>query len=142
LGVRELRESSTPIREDDTGATMGRRERQRRRAADGAGAAPSATSYADDEGNVLTLRDQLSLGTLEKLQALDARPAASGEDRWQRRLEYLFERLAVRWEIADLPLEDQKELLGRYRMASPEERRRVGKTIAEHMRARYPGVEL
>ena len=93
-------------------------------AGEAAPAEPGATSdYRDDEGNVLTLRDELSAGTLRQLAELDAQPAASAEDRWQRRVEFLFERLAVRWEIAGLPLEGQKELLGRYRMASAEERR-------------------
>jgi len=91
---------------------------------------------------VLTLRDELTGPTLRKLHALDARPAASGEDRWQRRMEYLFEHLAVRWEISGLPLEGQKELLGRYRMASADERRLVREALAEHLRARYPEVEL
>ena len=91
---------------------MGRRQRRRRRQ-DADPSAPIATSdYTDDEGNVLTLRDELSAGTLRKLADLDARPAANAEDRWQRRVEFLFERLAVRWEIAGLPLEAQRELLG------------------------------
>ena len=107
------------------------------------GAAPSATSdYTDAEGNVLTLRDELSAGTLRKLADLDAKPAASAEDRWQRRVEFLFERLAVRWEIAGLPIDDQKELLGRFRMASSEERQRVREALAEHLRERHPDVEL
>ena len=71
---------------------------------------------------MLTLRDELSAGTLRQLEQLDAKPAASADDRWQRRAELLFERLAVRWEIAGLPLDKQKELLGRYRMASADER--------------------
>ena len=104
---------------------------------------PSATSdYTDAEGNVLTLRDELTDGTVRKLNDLDARPADSAEDRWQRRVEFLFERLAVRWEIAGLPLESQKELLGRYRMASFEERRAVRDMLAEHLHERLPGVEL
>jgi len=57
-------------------------------------------------------------------------------------VEFLFERLVVRWEIAGLPLEDQKELLGRYRMASAEERRRVRDALAEHLRTRHSDVEL
>ena len=73
---------------------------------------PRVTDYTDEDGNVLTLRDELTAGTLRQLDELDARPASSGEDRWQRRVEYLFERLALRWEIAGLPLEGQKELLG------------------------------
>ena len=48
----------------------------------------------------------------------------------------------MRWEIAGLPLEGQKELLGRYRMASSEERRRVREALVEHLRTRYPDVEV
>ena len=91
---------------------------------------------------MLTLRDDLSDGTLRQLAELDARPAASAEDRWQRRVEYLFERLAVRWELAGLPLQGQKELLGRYRMASADERRRVREALAEHLGDRHPEIEL
>ena len=91
---------------------------------------------------MLTLRDRLTDGTLRQLEQLDAKPAASAEDRWQRRVELLFERLAVSWEIAGLPLESQKELLGRYRMASGEERQWVRATLAEHLRARHPGVTV
>jgi hypothetical protein len=122
---------------------MGRRSRRRAKQGDQAPAAPaSTTDYTDDEGNVLTLRDELSAGTLRTLNDLDARPAASAEDRWQRRVEFLFERLAVRWEIAGLPLEGQKELLGRYRMASSEERRQVRKVLAEHLSGTHPEIEL
>jgi hypothetical protein len=119
--------------------------RSRRRARDAGGPAPAGaatTDYRDPDGNVLTLRDALSAGTLRKLEQLDAGPAASAEDRWQRRGELLFERLAVRWELAGLPLEGQKELLGRYRMASSDERRWVRETLVEHLRTRYPEIEL
>src|SRR5437899_11936568 len=103
---------------------MGRRQRRRNRGGGSAGPdpAPSTTDYADPDGNVLTLRDRLSDGTLRKLRELDARPAATADDRWQRREELLFERLATRWTIAGLPLEGQRELLGRYRMADPDTR--------------------
>jgi hypothetical protein len=123
---------------------MGRRERLRRREAGRTAPAPAGgtADYADAEGNVLTLRDSLSEGALRQLRKLDARPAASAEDRWQRRLEFLFEHLAVRWEIAGLPLESQKELLGRYRMAGAEERRRVRELLAEHLRERYPEIQV
>ena len=124
---------------------MGRRSRRR---AHGPGApapgtpASSTTEYRDPDGNVLTLRDELSPGTLRQLEQLDARPAASADDRWQRRAELLFERLAVRWEIAGLPLDKQKELLGRYRMASADERRWVRETLDEHLRNRHPDVTI
>jgi hypothetical protein len=121
---------------------MGKRSRRRAKQA-GVPAAPAATTdYTDDEGNVLTLRDDLSAGTLRKLADLDATPAASAEDRWQRRVEFLFERLAVRWELAGLPLEGQKELLGRYRLASSGERQRVRAALAEHLAARHPEIDL
>ena len=120
---------------------MGKRARKRKRA-DG-DAAPQATSdYRDGDGNVLTLRDALSDGTLRGLKRMDAKPAANAEDRWQRRVEYLFERLVVRWEIAGLPLETQKELLGRYRMASADERGAVRTALVEHLQSRYPDVEV
>lgn len=91
---------------------------------------------------MLTLRDELTEGTLRMLASLEAKPGASAEDRWQRRTELLFERLAVRWEIAGLPLEGQKELLGRYRMASTQERTRVRQALTEHLASRYPEVEV
>jgi hypothetical protein len=122
---------------------VGRRARRRAKEGKGAAPAPGSTSdYVDAEGNVLTLGDELSAGTLRKLEQLDARAAASAEDRWQRRLEFLFERLAVRWELAGLPLEGQRELLGRYRMASSDERRWVRQTLGEHLGARHPDIEL
>jgi hypothetical protein len=122
---------------------MGRRSRRRGR--DGGGAPADAASTTErtlDDGSVLTLRDSLSAGTLRKLEDLDARPAASAEDRWQRRLEFLFERLVVSWEIAGLPLEGQKELLGRLRLASAEERRAVTRALGDHLSERHPSVEL
>ena len=122
---------------------MGKRSRRRAQS----GAAPpappaSTTNHADDEGNVLTLRDELSAATLRKLNDLDAKPAASAEDRSERRAEFLFERLVVRWEIAGLPLEGQNELLGRYRLASSDERQQVRRTIAEHLSQRHPEVSI
>ncbi len=119
---------------------MGRRSRRRGR--DGTAEATTTTDVSLEDGSVLTLRDSLSAGTLRKLADLDARPAASAEDRWQRRLEFLFERLVVSWEIAGLPLEGQKELLGRLRLASAEERRAVTRALGDHLSERHPTVEL
>lgn len=97
--------------------------------------------YTDPEGNVLTLRQTLSAGTIAKIAKIGEPPssaAASLEDAWQRRSETLFERLAVSWEIAGLPLDDQKMLLGRYRMADPETQRWVRRTIAAHLERYIP----
>lgn len=118
---------------------MGRRSRRR---AGGAGLPRATTDYHGANGAVLTLRDELSAGTLRGLAELEGRPAASAEDRWQRRVEYLFERLAVRWEISGLPLEGQKALLARYRMASADERRSVREALAKHLRSHHPDVTV
>lgn len=96
------------------------------------------TSYTDPEGNVLVLRDRLSPGSIEKIREGIAGQAYSVDDVWQRRAELIFERLAVAWEVAGLPLDDQKMLLGRYRMASGDERRWVRETIDAHLREHIP----
>jgi hypothetical protein len=95
-------------------------------------------SYADPEGNVLALRETLSPATIAKIGEAPASHAANLEDAWARREETLFERLAVSWEIAGLPLDDQKMLLGRYRMADAETRAWVRRTIAEHLERHIP----
>jgi hypothetical protein len=94
--------------------------------------------YTDPDGNILTLRESLSAPTIAKIGEPPASHAASLEDAWRRRSETLFERLAVGWEIAGLPLDDQKMLLGRYRMADPETQRWVRQTIDEHLRRYIP----
>ena len=115
---------------------MGKRSRRRRRS-DIAPAA-SVSEYSDPDGNVLAFRDSLSAGTLAKLREPAGGAAASADDLWRRRTELLFERLAVRWTIAGLPIESQKELLGRYRLADSETQRWVRATIDEHLRAHQP----
>jgi hypothetical protein len=112
---------------------MAKRKKQRR-----AKAKAATIDYTDPEGNVLTLRQSLSAGTIAKVGEPPASHAASLEDAWQRRSEALFERLAVGWEIAGLPLDDQKMLLGRYRMADAETQRWVRQTIADHVERHIP----
>ena len=116
---------------------MGKRGRKRSKGAPDTGPV-STTDYADAEGNVLTLRDSVSAGTLRKLSEGVGSAASTGDDMWQRRGEMLFERLTVSWTIAGLPLTGQKELLGRYRMADSETRRWVHRTAEDHLRALYP----
>ena len=112
---------------------MGKRGRKRDRGGGGAEAPASTTDYADAEGNVLTLRDSVSAGTLRKLGEAVGSAASTSDDMWQRRGEMLFERLAVSWTISGLPLTGQKELLGRYRMADSDTRRWVRETLEEHL---------
>jgi hypothetical protein len=97
-----------------------------------------AVDYVDDEGNVLVLRQSLSSKTIRKIDEGPTTAAASQEDAWRRRSELLFERLAVRWEIAGLPLEEQKMLLGRYRMADAATQQWVRETIARHVERHIP----
>ena len=101
----------------------------------------STIDYTDPEGNVLTLRGELSAGTVAKLRSEGGRAASSADDVWRRRSEFLFERLAVRWEIAGLPLDDQKLLLGRYRMADAETQAWVRRTLATHLERHLPGLD-
>jgi hypothetical protein len=116
---------------------MGKRQRRRRRAT------PSPTSeYRDADGNVLSLRDFVSAGTIVKLQEPVGGAAASADDVWRRRTEMLFERFAVTWTIAGLPLTGPKELLGRYRLADEETQRWVRETVAEHVRRQHPELDV
>ena len=103
---------------------------------------PAPTSdYTDAEGNVLTLRDSLSPGTIAKLREPVGRAAASADDLWRRRTEMLFERFAVGWTISGLPLTGQKELLGRYRLADQETQQWVREALGEHVRRHHPELE-
>ena len=112
---------------------MAKRKRERRRRK------PVETiDYADAEGNVLSLRKSVSAGTIEKINERPQREAASQEDAWRRRSELLFERLAVSWEIAGLPLRDQKMLLGRYRFADSDTQQWVRATIDRHLAEHIP----
>jgi hypothetical protein len=117
-------------------AAMGKRSRRRSR--DEPGAPVATTDYRDPDGNVLTLRDRVSAGSAGKLAEPGGGPAASADDLWRRRTEMLFERFAVRWQIAGLPLTGQRELLGRYRMADAETQRWVRETLDRHLREHQP----
>jgi hypothetical protein len=112
---------------------VAKRKKQRR-----AREKPATVDYVDPDGNVLTLRQALSPATIATLGEAPGGAATTQDDAWQRRSEALFERLAVRWDIAGLPLDDQKMLLGRYRMADAETQRWVRQTIAEHLERHIP----
>jgi hypothetical protein len=98
----------------------------------------ATVDYVDADGNTLALRESLSRGTIRKIGEAPATAAATQEDAWHRRAELLFERLAVSWEIAGLPLTDQKMLLGRYRMADSATQQWVRETIALHLERHIP----
>jgi hypothetical protein len=105
----------------------------------------SPLDYTDADGNVLTLRGSLTTGTRRKLSQVRTAPAsaaASRDDAWQREVELLFEHLAVRWVIAGVPLEGQRELLARFRFASPPERAWVRDTLRAHCAELFPDVRV
>jgi hypothetical protein len=97
--------------------------------------------YTDPEGNVLTLRQSLSSRTIRKLKRPHRKDASSAEDVWARRNEMLFEYLAVSWEISGLPLDDQKMLIGRYRMADSGEKQWVRETLDRHVERFMPELD-
>jgi hypothetical protein len=100
------------------------------------------TAYASPSGNVLVLRGALSPATRKEYAAVAGGSPLSREDAWQRAVEFLFERLAVRWEIAGTePITRQAELLGRFRFASADERRWIRGVLREHLAAVFPDLE-
>jgi hypothetical protein len=105
--------------------------------------APSS-EYTDAEGNVLVLRGSLTPAARREYAQTLAGPAgrasATQEDAWQRAVELLFERLAVRWTIAGAPIERQRELLMRFRVASGAERAWVRDALREHCAENFPDV--
>jgi hypothetical protein len=106
--------------------------------------APSV-EYADGDGGVLVLRGALSAGTRASygriVNGQDLAPGASREDGWQRAFEFLFERLVVSWTIAGAePLRSERELLGRLRFASADERAWLRERLREHCTQYFPDV--
>jgi hypothetical protein len=98
------------------------------------------SEYRDGEGNVLELRGSLTAATRRQY----ADTLAGGlhrEDALARASELLFERLAVSWTIADVPITRQKELLGRYRMASGAERAFIRESMREHVAEHFPELQ-
>jgi hypothetical protein len=117
---------------------MGRRSRQR--STDGLRAPES--EYRHPEGGTLALRGSLTPATRREYAAALAGSPLSREDAWQRAVEFLFERLVVRWAIAGTePLTRQKDLLARYRFASQEERRWIRDVLREHVAEHFPELE-
>ncbi len=90
---------------------------------------------------MLTLRGSLSAGSRREYQRALAANPLSREDAWQRAVELLFERLAVRWEIAGAPIERQRELLARFRAASSRERSWIRDVLREHCAEHFPELK-
>jgi hypothetical protein len=102
------------------------------------------SDYVDAAGNTLTLRGALTPATRRQyadVQAGGGRASSTQEDAWQRAVEFLFEHLAVRWEIAGAPIERQRELLARFRVASAAERAWIRGALREHCAEHFPDVQ-
>jgi hypothetical protein len=119
---------------------VGRRSRQQAREK----LTAPTTDYRDADGNVLTLRGAMTPATRREYATVAAGSggATTQEDAWQRAVEFLFERLAVRWEIAGTePITRQKELLGRFRFATTDERRWIRDVLREHLAEHFPELD-
>jgi hypothetical protein len=99
-------------------------------------AAPTE-SYADDAFGVLELRGAMT----PKTRLAYAEIGGVREDAWQRQVEFLFERLVVRWTIHDLPIERQKELLARFRVATSDERAWIRTVLRTHLTEHFPEMQ-
>jgi hypothetical protein len=130
--------SARPTRAERVGKRGRRQEKQRQRPT-----APNS-DYTNADGDVLTLRGSFTpasrLQYAEALAGIGQRPSGTQEDTWQRAVELLFERLAVRWVIAGAPIERQRELLARFRVASAEQRAWVRSVLREHCAEHFPDV--
>ncbi|HEX3872613.1 MAG TPA: hypothetical protein VHW26_00600 [Solirubrobacteraceae bacterium] len=117
---------------------MGRRQRQTRlRAPD--------TDYVDPDGNLLRLRGALKPGARVEYASIatgqQLAPSANREDAWQRAVEFLFERLTVRWEIAGVAVASQRDLIRRFRASTPAERAWIRSTLRDHCADHFPDLE-
>jgi hypothetical protein len=63
------------------------------------------------------------------------------EDAWHRRVEFLFERLAVRWEVAGVAYAGPSELLARFRAASADERAAIRDALRRHAAEHFPELD-
>jgi hypothetical protein len=118
---------------------MGKRSRARGRAE--RLEAPASEYRSPDGAATLTLRGALTPKTRREYAAVLAGNPLSQEDAWHRGVEFLFERLAVRWDISGVPTEGQKALLMRFRVATQDERRFVRDALREHLAEHFPELE-
>ena len=118
---------------------MGKRSRRR----GGADALEAPESeYRDPDGSALVLRGAMTPATRREYAAVLGGSPLSREDAWQRAVEFLFERLAVRWEIAGAePVVKQRELLARYRFAGVDERQWIRSVLREHLAEHFPDLQ-
>ena len=117
---------------------MGRRSRRR-----GAEALSAPESeYRGADGDLLVLRGALSPASRREYAAVQGGSPLSQEDAWQRSVEWLFERLTVRWDPGGAgEITKQKELLARYRFAGGDERTWIRGVLRTHLADNFPDLE-
>lgn len=113
---------------------MGRRHRQREKLT-----AP-VSQYTDADDNVLGLRGALTPATRRQYAEIFG-GGLNREDARHRAIELLFERLAASWTISGVEMTRQKELIGRYRMATASEREFVLESLRAHLAEHFPDME-
>jgi hypothetical protein len=113
---------------------VGKRTRQRVKLV-----APTS-GYTDADGNVLELRGALTPAARREY-ADTLTGGLHREDALARATELLFERLAVSWTISGVPISRQRELLGRYRMATDAERAFVRESLRAHLADHFPDLQ-
>jgi hypothetical protein len=116
---------------------MGKRAR-RRGAADKL-TAPEAV-HTSPGGDELVLRGAMTPKTRAQYASV-LHGGLEQEDAWQRAVEFLFERLAVRWTVSGVPTEGQKALLMRFRVATRDERAWIRSVLREHLAEHFPDLE-
>jgi hypothetical protein len=114
---------------------VGRRSRSRGRE-EARSTARAPETAVEREGHVLRLRGTMTVGTRSQYAAI----GGAREDAWQRRVEFLFERLVAGWEIAGIEV-PRRDLLARFRLASSEERRLIRDVLRDHVAEHFPDVE-
>jgi hypothetical protein len=99
------------------------------------------SEYVSEQGDVLVLRGALTPKTRRRYDETLHGNVLSQEDAWQRATELLFEHLAVRWVVSDVPTEGQRELLMRFRVATQDERRWIRDVLRKHLAEHFPELE-
>jgi CRP-like cAMP-binding protein len=111
------------------------------------GADPGETEAVHElpDGSRLTLRTTMTPGTRGEYAAVAkgerSAAAATREDAWQRAVEFLFERLALRWEVAGVQTAGERELLARLRAATRAERALVRDALRAHVAEHFPDLD-
>jgi hypothetical protein len=102
------------------------------------GASPH-TDYADAEAGVLTLR--WALPPRSRILYDRIRAATPSDELRDRAADFLFRRLAVRWEIGGMVVRGRTALIERYRTATSAQRDFVLAALRAHAAEHYPELE-